>query len=123
MKKVLIVEDEYSEVQTAFEYVNDIYLSNDLDLKNLAKSQDIDFSKLCDYDYIFLDITLAKKSQKDGYGILKKIEEENIQTGRLIIMTGNNKISETLKDRGVTKEYPIITKPIDFQELKNVFEN
>lgn len=123
MKKVLIVEDEYSEVQTAFEYVNDIYLSNDLDLKNLTKSQDIDFSKLCDYDYIFLDITLAKKSQKDGYGILKKIEEENIQTGRLIIMTGNNKISETLKDRGVTKEYPIITKPIDFQELKNVFEN
>lgn len=123
MKKVLIVEDEYSEVQTAFEYVNDIYLSNDLDLKNFAKSQDIDFSKLCDYDYIFLDITLAKKSQKDGYGILKKIEEENIQTGRLIIMTGNNKISETLKDRGVTKEYPIITKPIDFQELKNVFEN
>ena len=123
MKKVLIVEDEYSEVQTAFEYVNDIYLSNDLDLKNLAKSQDIDFSKLCDYGYIFLDITLAKKSQKDGYGILKKIEEENIQTGRLIIMTGNNKISETLKDRGVTKEYPIITKPIDFQELKNVFEN
>lgn len=63
-EKVLIVEDEYSEVQTAFEYVNDIYLSNDLDLKNLAKSQDIDFSKLCDYDYIFLDITLAKKAKR-----------------------------------------------------------
>lgn len=123
MKKVLIIEDEYSEVQTAFEYVNDIYLSNELDLKNLTKSQEINFSKLCDYDYIFLDITLAKKSQKDGYGILKKIEDENIQTGKLIIMTGNNKISETLKDRGITKTYPIITKPIDFQELKNVFEN
>ena len=123
MKKVLIIEDEYSEVQTAFEYVNDIYLSNDLDLKNLTKSQDVDFSKLSDYDYIFLDITLAKKSQKDGYGILKKIEDENIQTGKLIIMTGNNKISETLKDRGIAKAYPIITKPIDFQELKNVFEN
>ena len=54
MKKVLIIEDEYSEVQTAFEYVNDIYLSNDLDLKNLTKSQDVDFSKLSDYDYIFL---------------------------------------------------------------------
>ena len=123
MKKVLIVEDEYSEVQPAFEYVNDIYLSNDLDLKNLTKSQDVDFSKLSDYDYIFLDITLAKKSQKDGYGILKKIEDENIQTGKLIIMTGNNKISETLKDRGIANAYPIITKPIDFQELKNVFEN
>ena len=123
MKKVLIIEDEYSEVQTAFEYVNDIYLSNDLDLKNLTKSQDVDFSKLSDYDYIFLDITLAKKSQKDGYGILKKIEDENIQTGKLIIMTGNNKISETLKDRGIANAYQIITKPIDFQELKNVFEN
>lgn len=123
MKKVLIIEDEYSEVQTAFEYVNDIYLSNGLNLTNLTKSQDIDFSNLCNYDYIFLDITLAKKSQKDGYGILKKIEEENIHTGKLIIMTGNNKILETLKGRGITKEYPIITKPIDFQELKNVFEN
>lgn len=123
MKKVLIIEDEYSEVQTAFEYVNDIYLSNGLNLTNLTKSQDIDFSNLCNYDYIFLDITLAKKSQKDGYGILKKIEEENIHTGKLIIMTGNNKILETLKGRGITKKYPIITKPIDFQELKNVFEN
>lgn len=64
MKKVLIIEDEYSEVQTAFEYVNDIYLSNDLDLKNLTKSQDVDFSKLSDYDYIFLDITFGKKKPK-----------------------------------------------------------
>ena len=63
MKKVLIVEDEYSEVQTAFEYVNDIYLSNGLDLKNLAKSQDIDFSKLCDYDYIF-GYNFGKKEPK-----------------------------------------------------------
>lgn len=123
MKKVLIIEDEYSEVETAFEYVNEIYLQNELSLKNVTKSQDINFSQLNEFDYIFLDITLAKKSNMDGYGILKKIEEENIQIKKLIIMTGNNKILETLKDREIKKEYPVLTKPIDFQELKRFLEN
>lgn len=97
MKKVLVIEDEFREVQVAFEYVNDLCLNSELEIINVAKSQDVDFTKISEYDYVFLDITLAKKSQMDGYGILKKIERENIPIQKLVIMTGNGKISDVLK--------------------------
>lgn len=121
MKKVLIVEDEYEQVRTSFEYVNAIHLSSSLELTQAAKSQDINFSDLPNYDYIFLDITLAKKSHLDGYDILKKIESENIPVKKLVIMTGNNKISETLASKGINRHYDILNKPIDFKDLEDIF--
>lgn len=121
MNKVLIIEDEYEQVRTSFEYVNAIHLDSSLDLTQVAKSQNINFSDLPDYDYIFLDITLAKKSRLDGYDILKKIEGENIPVKKLIIMTGNNKISETLRSNGINGSYTILNKPIDFKELEKIF--
>ena len=121
MKKVLVIEDEFREVQVAFEYVNDLCLNSELKIINVAKSQDVDFTKISEYDYVFLDITLAKKSQMDGYGILKKIERENIPIQKLVIMTGNGKISDVLKERGITNDYPKLIKPLDYQELKSIF--
>lgn len=121
MKKVLVIEDEFREVQVAFEYVNDLCLNSELEIINVAKSQDVDFTKISEYDYVFLDITLAKKSQMDGYGILKKIERENIPIQKLVIMTGNGKISDVLKERGITNDYPKLIKPFDYQELKSIF--
>lgn len=121
MKKVLVIEDEFREVQVAFEYVNDLCLNSELEIINVTKSQDVDFTKISGYDYVFLDITLAKKSQMDGYGILKKIERENIPIQKLVIMTGNGKISDVLKERGITNDYPKLIKPLDYQELKSIF--
>ena len=121
MKKVLVIEDEFREVQIAFEYVNDLCLNSELEIINVTKSQDVDFTKISEYDYVFLDITLAKKSQMDGYGILKKIERENIPIQKLVIMTGNGKISDVLKERGITNDYPKLIKPLDYQELKSIF--
>ena len=121
MKKVLVIEDEFREVQVAFEYVNDLCLNSELEIINVAKSQDVDFTKISEYDYVFLDITLAKKSQMDGYGILKKIERENIPIQKLVIITNNGKISDVLKERGITNDYPKLIKPLDYQELKSIF--
>lgn len=114
MKKVLVIEDEFREVQVAFEYVNDLCLNSELEIINVTKSQDVDFTKISEYDYVFLDITLAKKSHMDGYGILKKIERENIPIQKLVIMTGNGKISDVLKERGITNDYPKLIKPLDY---------
>ena len=122
MKKILIIEDESNQVKNAFEYIKAIYFSGDLEITNVIKSQEIVFSELGNYDVIFLDITLAKKSEMDGYGILKKIEEERIAVNKIVIMTGNNQISNVLTKRGVKKEYPILTKPIDFNEIKKMIE-
>lgn len=121
MKKVLVIEDEFREVQVAFKYVNDLCLNSELEIINVAKSQDVDFTKISEYDYVFLDITLAKKSQMDGYGILKKIERENIPIQKLVIMTGNGKISDVLKERGIANDYTKLIKPLDYQELKSIF--
>lgn len=121
MKKVLVIEDEFREVQVAFEYVNELCLNSELEIINVTKSQDVDFTKISEYDYVFLDITLAKKSQMDGYGILKKIERENIPIQKLVIMTGNGKISDVLKERGIANDYPKLIKPLDYQELKSIF--
>ena len=49
MKKVLVIEDEFMEVQVAFEYVNDMYLNGDLEITSVIKSQEVDFSKLSDF--------------------------------------------------------------------------
>jgi DNA-binding NtrC family response regulator len=122
MKRVLIIEDEYDEVKNAFEYVKDIYYSGEMELTNVIKSQDIPFQNLERYDVIFLDITLAKRSKMDGYGILKKIEQENISYNKLVIMTGNNKISYVLKEREILGEYEILAKPLDFKELKLIID-
>ena len=58
----------------------------------------------------------------DGYGILKKIEQEKISYNKLVIMTGNNKISDVLKEREILGEYEILAKPLDFKELKLILE-
>lgn len=121
MKKVLIIEDDYSEVRINFEYVNDLYFDNELKYTVAVKSQDVPFGDIESFDYIFVDIKLAKKSNFDGYGILCEIEKNHPNVKRVIILTGNNKIAETLKVRGVKKEYQVLTKPINIRDLREIF--
>lgn len=122
MKKVLIIEDEYQEVRIAFEYVNEMYFNNELKYSVVAKSQEISFREIENYDYIFVDIKLAKKTELDGYGILREIEKSHPNVKRVIVLTGNNKVNETMKERGIKKEYQVLTKPIDVHDLREVFK-
>lgn len=122
MKKVLIIEDEFDQLEDSFSYINDIYFSNELVFRVVSKSQDIGpFGNISLYDYVFVDIKLAPETQFDGYGILKKIETEKHPVKKVIILTANNRISEMLPTRGVQGNYPVITKPIDIDELVAVF--
>ncbi len=119
--KVLIIENEYSYIDTPFEYVNEIYFDNSIEYTVIPKSQDLrPFTDIQLYDYIFLDISLAKKSELDGFGILKKIKDENIPIKQLVILTGNHLIKEKLNEKGLPTSYPILTKPIDFEDLLKV---
>lgn len=121
MKKVLIFENEYSFVQTAFEYVKDIYFNNQIEYTVLSNSQELrPFSKIEEYDYVFVDISLGQNSQMDGFSILKKIETDNLNVKKIIILTGNHLIGQMLKERGVKNTYPILSKPIDFKDLLNL---
>ncbi len=121
--KILIVENEYSFIDTPFEYVNDIYYDNKIEYVVAAKSQDIKpFSSIEDYDFVFLDISLSKKSDLDGFGILKKIKNDGLIVKNLIILTGNHLIREKLIENQLPATYPILTKPIDFEDLLKIFK-
>ncbi len=122
--KVLIFENEYSYIDTPFEYVNDIYFDNSIKYQVIAKSQDLKpFSSIQNFDYVFLDISLAKKSELDGFGILKKIKDENLKVKNIIILTGNHLIREKLIEKELPTHYPILTKPIDFEDLLRVIKD
>ena len=121
MKRVLIIEDEFEQLEDTFNYINDIYFNNELQFKVVTKSQDIvPFSSICNYDYVFVDIKLAQDTAMDG--ILKKIEADHLAIKKVIILTANNRIAEMLPSRQVTGSYPVVTKPIDIDELIKVFE-
>lgn len=123
MKKVLIIEDEFEQLEESFKYVNDIHYNNDLQYRVVTKSQDIaPFSSICNYDYVFVDIKLDPETLLDGYGILKKIETENLAVKKVIILTANNRISEMLPSRQVKGTYHVLTKPIDIDELVSIFK-
>lgn len=122
--KILIIENEYSYIETPFEYVNEIYFNNSIEYQVIAKSQDLEpFTAIQNYDYVFLDISLARKSELDGFGILKKIKDDNLKVKNIIILTGNHLIREKLIEKELLTHYPILTKPIDFEDLLKVLAN
>lgn len=116
--KILIFENEFSFISTPFDYINELYFKNTIHYTVCSNSQDLNpFSKIQEFDYVFIDISLGKSSELDGFGILKKIETEKLVVKKVIILTGNHLIREVFKEREIFKEYDILTKPIDFNDL------
>lgn len=123
--KVLIFENEYEAVKGAFEYANFINFDDSLKFEVYVTSQSFNFSNINDYQVIFIDIDLSTKSELDGFGIIRKILNEKPEViNKVVILTGNNKISEILKDQiGREINLKIITKPTDFDELTKVIQS
>lgn len=119
---ILIIENEFSYIETPFNYVNQVYYKGKLNFSVVAKSQDIrPLQSLEKYDFVFLDISLSKSSSLDGFGILKEIQEGEINVSKLIILTGNHDIEKKLKENNLGS-YPVLTKPIDFNDLLKIFK-
>ena len=119
--RLLIFENEFVYLDTAFRYVNQLHFDNSLQYDVFASSQDFnDFSNIMSYDKIFVDISLSKKSVLDGFGILKKLSELNYPKSQIIIMTGNHQIKEGLAEKGIDTDYTILTKPVDIKDLISV---
>lgn len=123
MKNLLIFENEFSYIETPFEYVKDIYFDGELKFDVFPKSQELKpFSKIADYDFVFIDISLSKKSDLDGFGILQKIKDEKLDVQNIVILTGNHLIKEKLEEKQLSTDYQILTKPIDFEDLLKVLK-
>ena len=117
--KILLVEDEISNNEGAFAIANEYRFDGRLKFDFKPRSQDVDFEALEQYVLLIVDITLAKKSEMDGYSVVKKIIDEDLYPKEnLIILTGNNRVEEGLIEHGIDADnITIIYKPINYEDV------
>ena len=125
-KKILIFEDEWATIRGSFDMANIYGFEGALKFKIVPKSQDITFDNEWEnlYSCIFVDITLAKNTQMDGFNIIKVIQDYKLfDLNKVVILTGNAKIADKLKDMQINPIPSIIYKPLDFIELTKILSN
>lgn len=119
--KIAIFENEYEQVRTSFELVNELFFENSLKYDVFVSSQDFgDFKNIIQYSLILIDIDLSLKSELDGYSLIKEILK--IKTNaKIIILTGASRVSEKLKELKMPN-YPILLKPLSYQNIYDEFK-
>lgn len=122
--RVAVFENEYESVRGAFETSNLVDFNNTISIDVFVSSQSADLSRLSDYDVIFVDIDLSAKSQLDGFALIQRIRSnDQNMTSRIVILTGNNKIEEILKDRGIySPSIQIAIKPTNFVTITSAIK-
>ncbi|MGZ3899922.1 MAG: response regulator [Bacteroidia bacterium] len=115
MKKVLIVEDDMILCMLN----KKIVLSLGHQVTGVARNaaEAIDAVKVCDPDFILLDIRL--KGNKDGINAMEEISK--ISKARAIYATGSSE-EETIQRAQKTNMIAFLVKPISFEMLKEILE-
>ena len=116
-KKILIFEDEWNTIKGSFDLANIYAFDGKLKFKVNARSQDEDFESWREkYSMVFVDITLAKNTQKDGFNIVKEIFDRDLfDLDKVIVMTGNSRVNEKLQEMGLdVGRIKILYKPVAF---------
>ena len=124
-KKILIFEDEWQTNRGPFEMANLFAFNGALSFEVCTKSQEVSFTSWNEqYAAVFVDITLSKNSKLDGYNIIKSIiAKQLIDLDKVVILTGNSKIQEKLKELQIDPtSITIMTKPIAFNDLSDVLQ-
>tara|TARA_Y100000813_G_C24027388_1_gene288059 strand:+ start:105 stop:503 length:399 start_codon:yes stop_codon:yes gene_type:complete len=116
--RVAVFENEITQVEGAFKYLNLRFYNNLINYHyyetSQAKPEELSWE---DFDAIVIDIDLSKKSELDGIGLIKKIKEESPRSNsKLIVLTGHNDIEERLQSEGVNN-IPILNKPPNFKMI------
>ncbi|MFX4267392.1 response regulator [Aliarcobacter butzleri] len=124
MYKVLIFENQKYDIENTFKFINIVNFSNELNFEYLATSQELtNINELENYDVVIIDLDLSMKSEKDGYGILKDINnyDPNLLK-KCFILTGSTKVNENLKNLGL-EFLQVITKPVEVEDLTKVIKS
>ena len=127
MKKVLIIENEFHSIKAPISVLEGKYKQeqDELEYKVYVKSQDVVWGEVLSYHAILVDLSLAAKSEMDGYAILKKIKTEYpAMISRTAIVTGNGMVEESLKEKGIGIDvFKVFTKPLKYMELKSFIDS
>ncbi|MDE5856010.1 MAG: hypothetical protein K2H06_03085 [Anaeroplasmataceae bacterium] len=91
---------------------------------SVPRSQDIIYDKLRDdYDLVFIDITLAKQSQKNGFGVIRDIlNNDYFPKDKIIILSANTQIKDGLRKSNLPEDIAIMHKPVLFVDLEKKLE-
>lgn len=122
--KIAIFENEYISIKIAFETANLVNFNSQLNLVVFESSQKAKLEDILDYDVIFIDIDLSHKSELDGFKLIEKLKELDLEVlNKIVIITGNNQIEKTIKDRDLNlAQIQVIKKPTDYEELSNMIK-
>jgi CheY-like chemotaxis protein len=117
--KILVFENEYNSVKGSFEAANLLEFNSTLEIDVVVSSQNADWNNLSNYSAIFVDIDLSSNSDMDGYSLIQKIQKGfSTIVNKIIILTGNYRIKEMLKERGISIDsVQIVNKPTNFLEI------
>jgi len=119
--KILVLEDDFTALKGAFDYLNVKYYGGTLLYEVYSKTQDLpDLQKANDFDRIFVDISLHRNSSQDGYSFIRSLKAiiPNL-IDKVIVITGSDKVRNKL----IEFELPslrILSKPVSFLDLKSV---
>ena len=126
MKKVLIIENEFQSIKAPILVLEGKYKQeqDELEYKVYVKSQDVAWGDVESYHAILVDLSLAAKSEMDGYAILKKIKDVYPKmVSHTAIITGNGMVEDALKEKGIeADEFKVFTKPLKYMELKSFID-
>lgn len=117
--KVLIIENEYDSILPVFNAVEKLVLKQSLEKVHIDKSQNIPWAELTSFDAIFIDLSLATRSLQDGYGIIEKLKEQAPDIlSKVAIITGNDMVQDSLKERGLSEcNIQVFEKPLRYKEI------
>lgn len=118
MKKVLIFENEYADLEPTFKAINLLYFDNALNITQFNTSQEFgNIDQINTFDAIIVDLDLSLRSHKDGYGIIHEINQyDPNQLKKLMILTGSTKVDERLKEYDFSS-IKVAMKPIEMDEV------
>ena len=122
MIKVAVFENEYRLFEPIFGVVNFMRFANNFEFKYFESSQKFgDLENIKEYGLAIIDIELAPKSELDGYGLIKKLLKLK-SPPKIAILTGHSKVKESLIEKEITQDFPILQKPIKIDELEKVLK-
>ncbi len=115
-KRIAIFENEFDLLKDAFDLANLVYFSNQLEFSIFETSQDFgDIQNVKNFDKVLIDIDLSAKSDKDGYSIMRDINQVDNHP-ELVILTGHSNIEKKLNELGL-RIPAILKKPLNVSEI------
>lgn len=111
--KVLVIEDQYKEIEGLLDYMNFKFFNDTLEFENIKTSQELESKNLENFELFIIDIQLDFTSNKDGFLVARHLIEKN-NDSKIIIITGAR---ETVPPE--LMNVSLVYKPLDDEELSS----